>query len=135
MLEHHVHQLVKDLGLDFSLPQNTNGGYEYYLEEDLPLTLTPIKPEGFIMNAMIGPYPKDREEEFFVHMLNGNLFGHLTLGATLGLSDDGNQIVIWHIVDYRCDYREFRMLLDDFINVVNFWREEAGLIAKEEPSF
>ena len=58
-------------------------------------------------------------------MLHGNLFGIGTRGAVLGASIDGNLLTLSKEVEYTPDYKEFKDLVEDFINMVDYWREEA----------
>lgn len=55
----------------------------------------------------------------------GNLFGQGTHKAVLGLTEDGNMLTLFKVVEYNIDYKQFRDALEDFINSVDFWREEA----------
>jgi hypothetical protein len=64
-------------------------------------------------------------------MMTGNLFGKETLGATLGLTSDGQLMTLSRVVNNRVDYPEFKAILEDFYHVINCWREQAGLVEKQ----
>lgn len=131
MLDTFIRQLGKELEFDEPLEPTAPGVYDYPLEEDLSIIISSIQPQGFSLSSILGPYPKEKEEEFLTLMMTGNLFGKETLGATLGLTDDG-LMRLSRVVDARIDYREFKEILEDFFHVINCWREQAGIVQKTE---
>lgn len=130
MLDTFMRQLSKELELDSPLEASVPGVYEYLVEEDLPVIISAIQPQGFSLSTIVGPYPKDKEDEFLTLMMAGNLFGLNTLGASLGLTADGNLMTLSRIISARIDYREFKEILEDFFHVLYCWREQAGLVQK-----
>jgi hypothetical protein len=126
MLDSLMRQFSKEVEADPPMEATEPGVYEYLLEEDLPIVIKAMQPQGVLLTAVMGPYPKEKEEEFFIAMMAGNLFGKETFGATLGLDGDGKNMVLTRAVEQRLDYREFKALLEDFVHIVNFWRSEAG---------
>lgn len=124
MLEFFMQQISKELAIDPPLKPQTAGTYVIPFE-DYDVSITPMSPQGVILNANLGPFPKDREEEFFQAMLRANLFGETTHGAVLGLSADATTMTLSHAVEYRIDYGEFKDIVEDFLNTADFWCEEA----------
>jgi hypothetical protein len=125
MLEKYIPSLVKDLELgNASLAGATPGSYTLPLDEDLAVNMTDI-PNGFILKSSIAPLPKTNEELFSTQLMLANLFGQGTKGASLGLSSDGNTITLTRVIDYPVTYKDFREILEDFINCVDFWHDEA----------
>ena len=124
MLEQFMKQFSKDLELEKPLTSEIPGTYTIGLEEDFSVTITEI-PNGLTFSSILCSCPKGREEEFLTHAMLGNLFGQGTKGAVLGLDDEGNQLILTRVVEYNVDYKEFRDIIEDFINSVDFWREEA----------
>lgn len=119
-----MQEFMKDLELDEPLPQEVPGVYSLPLEEGLTVVIASM-PHGFSISAALAPAPKDKEEAFFTSALLGNLFGQGTRGAVLGLSEDGRMLTLSRVIDYDINYKEFKDLIEDFINSVDFWREEA----------
>lgn len=107
-----------------TLATEVPGTYALPLDEGLTILISEI-PNGLILKCSVAPYPKVREEIFSTQAMLGNLFGQGTRGATLGLTNDGNTLTLTQIIDYNIDYKEFKDLLEDFINSVDFWRDEA----------
>src|ERR1700761_6739718 len=101
MLNNFIRQLSKDIGAESPLEPSSEGVYEYYIAEDLPIIITELHPEGFIFTSNLGPYPKGKEEEFFSSMMTGNLFGKETMNATLGIDAEGTNMTLSRVVDRR----------------------------------
>lgn len=125
MLDTFITKLVKDLELgENSLNTGVPGIYALPLEDGLAINLTEIS-NGLMLKCLIAPYPTSHEELFSTQALLGNLFGQGTKGAILGLSHDGKTLTLTQIIEYHIEYKEFKDILEDFINTIDFWREEA----------
>lgn len=127
MIDTYMRQLSKELEADPPMEPIEGGVYEYLLEEDLAVRIKALQPQGFIFTATLGVVPKDREEDFLLTMLSGNLFGKDTFRAVLGLDASGKQIVLSRTITARIDYREFKEILEDFVQILTYWRQEAGI--------
>lgn len=126
MLETFMQQFVEELELDESISKPDGGAYIIPLEEDLKVAITAL-PQGFFLTCNIIPCPTENKELFLTKVLHGNLFGQGTHHAVLGLSENGNLLTLSRVVDYNVDYKDFREMLEDFINVVDFWRQESAI--------
>lgn len=124
MLEKHIQSLIKDLDIRSSLTTEVPGTYALPLDDGLNVMISEM-PQGFMLKSTLAQCPKVNEEMFLTQMMLANLFGQGTKGAILGLNTDGNQLVLTQTIDYPASYKDFRDLLEDFINTVDFWREEA----------
>ncbi len=131
MLDNFMRQLSKDLQMDEPFEAVRPGIYEYWIEEDTVILISTLTPFGFTITSVLGPYPKDKEDDFLLFMMTGNLFGKETFGATLGLDGNGQKMVLSREIDRRVNYPEFKEILEDFFHIATFWREKAGLIKKE----
>lgn len=116
-----VQAFVGDLDLGASLPEVTPGSYELPLESDLVVTISEIG-KGFSLMTSLAPCPKTNRESLFTQALLGNLFGQGTHGATLGISPDGNYLVLSRAFPELTDYNTFRDTIEDFINVADYWQ-------------
>ncbi|MBA3957792.1 MAG: type III secretion system chaperone [Parachlamydiaceae bacterium] len=128
MLNKLIHEFAKDQELGDSLPLDSSGNYMIPLDEGLIITIQAL-PEGFTLFCFLGPCPKNNREALFSQALLANLFGQGTHDAVLGISEDGNTLTLSRIIDYHVEYKEFKEIIEDFINVVDFWREESSATA------
>ena len=125
MLDPFIQQLTKELELEGSLGTQMPGVFRFPLEEDLAILIADTPP-GFTLTCTLGQTPKVKEEDFYTRCLMGNLFGQGTKGAVLGLSEDGEKVTVSQTVDYHADYKDFRDILEDFINTVDYWKSETA---------
>jgi len=125
MIEQYIPRLIKDLDLgNISLASGTPGIFTLPIREGVGVNISDI-PNGFVLKSTIIPFPKTQEEFFASRAMLANLFGQGTHGAVLGLSPDTNMLTLTQTVDYPFDYKEFKEILEDFINTVDFWYDEA----------
>jgi hypothetical protein len=125
MLETLIPKLIKDLDLkNTDLKTASPGIYSIPLDENLSVTASEIA-SGIQFKCALAPMPQAREEIFTTHAMTGNLFGQGTRGSIIGLTLDGKTLTLTRVIDYNIDYKEFKELLEDFINTVDFWRSEA----------
>lgn len=123
MLEKLMAEFQKDLGIEGSLAGDAPGTFVIPVSEEAAVVATP-QPIGFSLHCDVIQAPKANEEMFLEKALRANLFGQGTEGAILGLSEDGNLLTLTRSIDYNPDYKSFKDILEDFLNSVDFWREE-----------
>lgn len=123
-LSTYLQEFMQELEIREPLPQEVPGNYTLPLDEGLAITISALPP-GFALTTNVAPAPRQNEEHFYTQALLANLFGQGTKGATLSLSEEGRILTLSRNIDYDVSYKEFREILEDFINTVDFWREEA----------
>jgi hypothetical protein len=114
----------KELGLDKPIPTNDAGAYVIYMDRELFINVVDMNP-GIAFTCDVAPLPKENLEQFYTQMMLANLFGQGTEGAVLGLSDDGNTLILSREIEYNPEIDLFKEVIEDFMNAVDFWREEA----------
>lgn len=125
MLQNFIPKLIEDLELgEMTLSSGIPGNYILPLEEGLSINMTDL-PSGYILKSNVAPYPKIKEEIFSTQAMLANLFGQGTRGAILGLNTEGTILTLTLVVEHPVDYKEFKDSLEDFMNTLDFWREEA----------
>jgi hypothetical protein len=122
MLEQVIPKLQKELELEAPIGGDGEGAYTLLLDET-KITISESSP-GFQLTATLGELPQDQQELFFSNMLRGNLFFQATKGSILGLDDTGRFMTLRYIHPNKCEYKEFRYALEDFINTIDFWKAE-----------
>ena len=131
MLEECIVKLQKDLELKEPLGSAEEGGYALLLD-DMKIIISEAEA-GFQLMANLGELPSEAQEHFFTKMLRGNLFGQATNKAALGLDENGALILLRAYRPQKCSYREFKEYLEDYINTIDFWKQEIAL-HKQNPA-
>ncbi|MBA2727046.1 MAG: type III secretion system chaperone [Parachlamydiaceae bacterium] len=124
MIDYLMQQLCNEMKISPPLKPLKPGIYVIPFE-NITLTITAMPMQGVMLSADLGLFPGHKEEEFFEAMLGANLFCEATKGAVLGLSQDATYMTLTHVVEHRLDYREFRDIVEDFLNTADSWYEEA----------
>lgn len=127
MLTALMQELSKEWELDKPLPEETPGVYKVPLEEGVSFSVTSLaegNQTGLVLTSNLAAIPRGSEERLYMHALLGNLFGQGTKQALLGLNENGSLLTLSRYIDYDVSYPEFREIIEDFINTMDFWREE-----------
>lgn len=124
MLDSFIKQLSSDIELNTPPLPNEKGVYVLYFQPNIYVHIIPYK-EGYSFFADVIPCPKENQDSIFEKILLGNLFGQGTNGSILALNEEGTQIILAYHNPERTDYRFFHDKLEDFLNTVEFWQEEA----------
>lgn len=123
-LEHYMENLSKDMELEESLKSTIPNVYSIPLEDGYSVTVTSPSPERFHLSCTLGPCPNVGKEAFFTELLLADLFGQGTRGAVLGLDIEAERVTLTQTVDYHIEYKEFKDIVEDFLNIADFWRQE-----------
>ena len=125
MLDDYVQRLAKELELASPIRKETQGVYVLSIDEGLEITISDLAP-GFSFHCAIAPCPKVNEETFLTQAMLANLFGQGTEGAVLGLDEEGNILTLSIENAQEIDYKIFQETLEDFLNAVDYWRDEVA---------
>lgn len=126
LLKRYIEQLAAEMEIRESLESTKiPGTYLFPIDEN---TETEIRedPSGIHLFCSVCPAPAKNMEDFLQHALHANLFGQGTMGTTLALDSSGKQLTLSQDLDYNIDYEHFKEKLEDFLNAVEIWREEAA---------
>ena len=121
MLPEHLKKLAEDLDIKEGLkPQD--GGVSIIFD-DAEVFISDAE-SGFQFSSTFCEIPSEQQELFFAKMLRGNLFFQATNGSTLGLDETGLKLLLRYCHPYKCTYRDLKEKLEDFLNTLEFWKEE-----------
>lgn len=123
MLQDLVRQLGKELNVEDFYGISETGTYELFFEDDTCLQLSEVDP-FYVFNGIICPLPKNHEA-FIQQILSANLFGLGTRQAVIGLSKDGKMLTLSLEIHKIIAYKEFKEKIEDFVAVIDVWRNEA----------
>jgi len=117
----YLKKLCEDLELDSNLGKSKEGNFLLPLGEALQLEIKPLDL-GVFFYSPISPCPEVKQEDLFIHLMKANLFGQGTLGSVLGLKEEENLLTLSSVFPYDMEYRAFKEALEDFANVVEYWK-------------
>jgi len=119
----YLKELCEDLNLESNLKKSELGFYLLPLTDSLALEVKPLEP-GVFFTSPICPCPEIKREELFIQLMKANLFDQGTMGATISLKDEENLLTLSRSMPYDMNYGVFKDALEDFANIVEYWREE-----------
>lgn len=122
MLKDFVVKLQNELDLKEPLIGDDDSGFAIALDDKV-ISIMESSP-GFKLYCSLGYAPGEQIEEFYTNMLRGNLFGQTTRYSSLGLDETGNNVVVNYHFPLRPAYKDFRNAVEDFINVIDFWKNQ-----------
>lgn len=123
MLDKFMQQLAKELAIEGNFSTDVIGTYLFPVDEETSIAIKEI-PRGFSMSCILPESPITNEEEAYTHALHANLYSQGTKGSILGLDSEGKRLTLSRSIDYNIDYKEFKDLLEDFLNSVDLWSGE-----------
>lgn len=119
-----IQKLGEELEMEeFITSTNRNS---YLLSFDNAITIAVSKLSAvYLFKADICPCPSISLESFFLRVMEANLFGLKTYGSSIGLKEPENILTLTLEVDYNSSYKDFKNKLEEFANVIEFWRNKA----------
>lgn len=124
VLDEFMKQLGYEMELETPLEPEMSGVYLIPLDEGLRIVVNRID-NGLSLTCELADCPTIKREEFLQTLMEANLFGQGTSNSILGLSSNSKKITLSHHIERDIKYNEFAEILEDFINTIDFWREEA----------
>jgi hypothetical protein len=125
----HLKELCDELHLNPDLEKTETGRFVLPLPA-MKIEVKPLDP-GSYFYCPLAPCPKVKKEELFIQLMKANLFGQGTMGAAIALKGEENLLTLSLGMPYDMDYRAFKGALEDFANIVEYWREEIDRHVKQ----
>lgn len=116
-------QFAKEMEIEEGFSTEVPGVYQIPIDEGVNIMVTEVG-QGFLLKGDVAPPPKVQQGDYFALIMNANLLGKETHGNVLGLSEEGDTVVLTRHVEQEMKYKEFSYILEDFFNQVEFWKEE-----------
>jgi len=121
----HLKELCQDLELTPHLEKSKEGGSIFPFHESLRVEIRDLNPGVFFFSP-ICPCPEIKREILFIQLMKANLFGQGTMWAAIAFDEGENLLTLSSGFPYDMDYRSFKESLEDFANIVEYWREEVA---------
>jgi len=132
-IQEFTERIIKILNLDQGAFPDENKMYSLDLGNDLVVRYADLHP-GIYMMSYLQPLDVKRREVFSVSLMHLNLFGNGTGGGVIGYDEEIKLLTFSQAVPYRLHFGEFKNVLEDFINYVEFWNTELTKAQKGESS-
>lgn len=124
MLEKLIHELGEELAMKELITETEDHHFHLPFENGVEVEAVPLK-QSCLLKGVIGECPEKNGESFRLKVMEANLFGSGTRGSVIGLKEDGKRMTLSLELDETISYKDFKEKLEDFISVLNFWRNEA----------
>lgn len=120
-------QLLSDLGLTMGLPGltfNTDGCARLVFDDTHAVNLESDTQTGqLLLYITLGPLPAAGREALYLSLLEGNLFGAQTDGATLAVDSLNHEVVLCRtLVADELSAQSFTEIIEKFVNAAEQWR-------------
>lgn len=126
-------KLIDQLGVDQEDYQIDKKHFSLKFDGELEVHYSSLEP-GLYLMGFICAVPENKCESIYMSLMHMNLFGIGTQGALLGLNKDSNTLTLSCAYAYRLSYKEFRNAIEDFVNQIDFWRQEIKKITDGKKS-
>ena len=91
---------------------------------------------GIFLSAPIFPIPKEENKEaLFIYLMKANLMGQGTGGATIGIDSSETFFTLTLTLPFEVDDTLFYERLEDYVNFIDYWKEEIPSFLKSHPIF
>jgi len=81
--------------------------------------------DQFIFISRVGSLPSEGKEEFYAQLLTGNAFGIETAGASIGIDEVENAVVLSYVlIASILNYSLFKTVLGNFVDLAEEWMEK-----------
>lgn len=122
-LDSYINSLSSSIEIDS--PPLEEGSYSIHFEDDISVSIKAFGEEGYAFHAIITALNEEELDEALLEtLLQGNLFGQLTGGATLCLSPENGELCLKKERHKALNEKEFIEDFEDFVNYIDFWKEE-----------
>jgi hypothetical protein len=81
-------------------------------------------PSGYSVSCHIGKLPEKNREDFYLLLMRANFLGQGTNGHIIGMDQEEKFLTLSSKISYDITTEEFKELIEDFLNFVDYWRAE-----------
>ena len=127
--------IIQELGKNINLPdlKPDEDNYCCLGFDDKIVTHIQYNEENNIIMlfSQIGIVAKDKQAVIYPKLLKANLFWQGTGGATVGVDDETNEVVLcYQTTFYDFDFKKFEELLEGFVNTSELWMNTLDAVQK-----
>ncbi|MDN3508625.1 MAG: type III secretion system chaperone [Candidatus Neptunochlamydia sp.] len=130
-----VKQLIEDLSSELKLeviPQKDKKGFYQLKVGSSPQVSIKELDSGMFFEARILPIPKEgNKEALFIYLMRANFLGQGTGGAAIGIDPSEKFFILTLTLPFEINYRTFHERLEDYLNYIDYWKEEVTTFIKK----
>jgi Tir chaperone protein (CesT) family len=123
LLEPLLKTLSEELQLGSVPAKQENNTYELLLRSDLSVKIQELEI-GVSFWGRIALCPSERREELFILLMKANFLGQGTGNSSIALDENENFLTLSSVLPYDMNYKMFKDALEDFVNYLDYWKEE-----------
>ena len=132
-------QLLNDLGLAMGLPGlvfNADGCARLVFDGKTAVNFESEPETGqLILYIALGPLPAEGREALYLSLLEGNLFGTQTFGATLAVDSLNHEVVLCrNLIADELSAQSFTVIIENFVNCAEQWRAQIEGGGQSQPA-
>ena len=130
-------KLLQSLGLHLDVPDlhfNEHGCARLVIDGAPALDFEREHTGAIHMYSVLAPLPPEGRSSIYAQMLQGNLFGASTAGATLAIDDLHAEVVLCRTVTTKhVGVNEFASKVESFVAAAEDWQRRLGGAVAQEP--
>ena len=123
----HLERLLLNICDEFKLKpytQDQNNLFYLTITPQDQIVLSELDPVIYL-SCPIMPIPETgNKEALFIYLMKANLLGQGTGGGAIGIDVKEKFLTLSLSLPYEVNYKVFRESIEDFMNYLDFWREE-----------
>ena len=134
-IEHVLQELSRQMALD-GVALDENRVCQLVFDDKIVVNIeSPLDNEDKVyLYSTVGIVPPENKEAFYEKLLEANLFGYGTGGATLAVSSElAEVILIQTFFMEKTDYQDFVNGLENFIDQTAAWLDQLAVITRIQP--
>ena len=123
MLNQFLDILKEELNIEGDLSSPKPGYLQLDLQNDLHVIVSQNSSGVYHFSSNIASCEGLLNEDLLLQIMEANLFGKKTYGAVIGLTEDENTLTLFMHLDSNHTYGEWKLKLEDFVNVLEHWKK------------
>ncbi len=122
-IQEYTKQILEQLGMNEGGYPDDHKIYHIDFGNNLIVRYNDLDPGVYFNSDLVVLESKNREA-FLMSLMHLNLFGRGAQGAVFGYDEGIKQLTLSLAVPYRLKFKEFKNILEDFVNYIEFWKTE-----------
>jgi hypothetical protein len=126
MIEKWIKRLSETFGLENFLTRLDSSGWELQIDEETKVVITELDNQGYSFYTAVAKIKSSVDrEDFLTKAMFANYFLLGTNGCVLALDGSGENLTVSKEQIYSKTYETFEADLESFLNIKDYWAQEA----------